>query len=162
MTQQNFTHLCLKNILQMVLLCTLLAACESTTHVSDTLTISAPTSGNNITELAKGNPEIGKTIKTYEIPLVVDTPRDAVLKIDFKVKDTGHCMTTYEPTVFYLNGKEIIQFDFRRFFLKKYVTQEIKLKAAQFITGKNTLKIETGFCQYDIDVLKLNSLKLIF
>lgn len=139
--------------------CVFLAACGTTSHVADAVQVQQ----SNSTELVKkiNELEVGDDITIYSIPLIMDKPKNANLNIDFKIKSAGHCLTSYEPTVFYLNEKVIAKFDFRRYFLKTRIRKQVKLDKNLFIKGVNILKIETGQCQYDIDVLNLDSLKLV-
>ena len=136
----------------------LLLGCASTTHITDTV----ETEAKQQIELAPQQKDLGNKIKIYSIPIDIEQPKDALLSIDFKVVSTGHCATTYEPTVFYLNDQEIVEFDFRDYFLETSIKQEVKLSRDQFNVGLNTLRIETGACDFDIDVLDLNGLQLIF
>ena len=104
--------------------------------------------------------KIGDKIKIYKIPVMVNERKDAVLKIDFKVSDAGHCLMTYQPTEIFLNNKIITSFDFRRFFHREKVERSVKIKKNMFVKGKNTIDIRTGACDFDIDVLDLNGLVL--
>ena len=144
--------------LYLFLLSFLLLACETTTQVADTVNVA---DGQTL-ELTTPKKDLGEKLRVYSIPLMVEKPKDAVLSIDFKITSAGHCATTYEPTVFYLNDKEVIEFDFRDYFLEKQIKKELQLSKQQFKIGLNTLRIEMGACQFDIDVLDLNGLKLIY
>ncbi len=136
----------------------LFIGCASTAHIADTV----ETQNKQQIKLAPQQKDLGNKIKIYSIPIDIEQPKDALLSIDFKVVSTGHCTTTYEPTVFYLNNQEIVEFDFRDFYLETSIKQEVKLSRDQFNVGLNTLRIETGACDFDIDVLDLNGLQLIF
>ena len=137
----------------------LITGCQTAPYVSETVYLD---SSENKTSLIKNSSEIGNKVDSYSIPVMVENPKDATLNIRFKIKSTGHCLTSYEPTVFYLNGAIIKEFDFRRYFLKKEINAEIKLEKALFRKGQNIFKIETGACQYDIDSLNLNKLMLVY
>jgi hypothetical protein len=141
-----------------VLLLFLLAACETTSYVADTVLLN----GGRAIKLSTPQKDLGSKIKVYSIPVKMEQPKDALLSIDFKVVSTGHCSTSYEPTVLYLNDHEITEFDFRDYFVEKQIKKELKLSEDQFKVGLNTLRIETGACDFDIDVLDLNGLKLIY
>lgn len=140
----------------LALLLVFITACETIPTVVETVTVN-----EDSTELVTKSTVLGKDIKVYILPLDIPEPMDATLAINFKIRDAGHCQTSYEPTVFYLNEHLVSEFDFRRYFLKKTISRNVHLKKNLFKKGRNILKIETGYCQYDIDVLKLNSLKLI-
>ena len=135
-----------------------LSGCGSAFYVSEVIDI-----GNKkTTDLVVDKSEVGDGITVFSIPVTVKQPQDARLTIQFVIKSAGHCRTSYEPTVFYLNERIIKTFDFRRYFLQKEISETVKIDKTFFKKGQNIFKIETGACQYDIDVLELNSLKLNF
>ena len=135
-----------------------LVACNTAPKVADIVHVGQEGS----TQLAKQQSEIGNKVQVYSIPIMIEKPKDGTLTIDFKIKSAGHCITSYEPTVFYLNDELIAEFDFRRYFLKTKINKDIMIDKSLFNVGLNTLTIETGECQYDIDVLELDNLKLNF
>ena len=114
------------------------------------------------TSLINQPDEIGYKVKVFRIPVIVNKPMDAVLKIDFVISSAGHCATTYEPTVIALNNRQLVSFDFRRHFLKTRIERKVKISREEFVTGENVFTIRSGACQYDIDVFDLNGLELSF
>jgi len=139
-----------------LLLSLYLTGCGSVSYVSDVVEIE----DKKHTDLVTSNSEVGGDLQILTIPVMVANPQDAHLTIQFVIKSAGHCQTSYEPTVFYLNGKTLKIFDFRRYFLQKEITETVQIDKTLFKEGKNIFKIETGACQYDIDVLELNKFKL--
>jgi len=133
------------------------AGCDTTPRVMPGTQIQG-----NQAELVSQPAEMGGLISEYILPFNVDTPQNAQLDISFKIKSAGHCATSYQPTIFYLNKQKIAEFDFRRYFLKTTIEKSISINKRYFKQGANTFKIVTGECQYDIDILELNQLQLNF
>ncbi len=73
----------------------------------------------------------------------------------------GCCLITYRATSIYLNKRLLAKIDFRKFAKgdNKSIAIDIPPKALR--VGDNQLLIRTGWCQYDIDVLRLNNLVLV-
>ena len=143
-------------IINIIFIFFFVVGCESTVIKSDLVQVK----NNTSTNLVADEKEVGRKKKVLQIPIEVDTPRNATLDINFKIKSAGHCLTTYEPTVLSLNGQLVAEFDFRRYFLKKVISKKVVLKKELFNKGLNKLELQTGNCDYDIDVLKLNSIRL--
>jgi len=146
----------MKNIL--LLLLVFLTGCGTSQQVAEAVHLSKSGSQELLGQLKT----LGDKIQVYTIPIMIEKPVDATLNINFKIKSAGYCPTSYEPTVFYLNNRLIAEFDFRHYFLKTEIKKTVTINRQLFLNGMNSLKIETGQCQYDIDVLDLNRLRLNF
>jgi len=106
--------------------------------------------------------ELGASAKTYEVPLQLEkVPREASLVLDFKVIDKGHCPVTYEPTEVKVNGGSIASIDFREYTFASRQTLQVDIPPALLRTGANLVSIHSGACQYDIDVMHFNRIKLL-
>jgi len=146
----------LLNKITLIVLFTSLTACQVLTIEENTV----QTKNQSTISLIDKPKTIGDKIKIYKIPVMVNEKKDAVLKIDFKVSDAGHCLMTYQPTEIFLNNKMITSFDFRRFYHREKVERSVEIKKNVFVKGKNIIDIRTGACDFDIDVLDLNGLVL--
>ena len=98
----------------------------------------------------------------YQHTFAIDKiPSNPKLQLDFKVVRKGRCRITYRATSIYLNKQLVAEIDFRKFAKddNKSVTISISPKALR--VGDNQLLIRTGWCQYGIDVMRLNNLVLV-
>ena len=145
----------MKNFI-LVLGCIYAAACQVPTLVVKPVQIEK----GSTTSLISKPSEIGYKVKLFKIPVTINEPKDALLKIDFKISGAGHCPMTYEPTEIFLNNKKLISFDFRKYFLETQINRTVKISKDKFIKGQNIFDIRSGACDFDIDVLNLNGLLL--
>ena len=93
---------------------------------------------------------------------IENVPSNPKLQLDFKVVRKGRCPITYRATSIWLNKRLLAEIDFRKFTTNddKSITIDIPPKTLK--VGDNQLLIRTGWCQYDIDVLRLNNLVLMY
>lgn len=111
--------------------------------------------------LAAPGTKIGSLVKIYEVPVKISRlPEKPRLVMDFIVADKGHCLVTYEPTQIFVNNKKIASIDFRDFEFSERQVIDIAVPVTALKVGENSIRIHTGECQYDIDVMKFSSLKL--
>jgi len=106
--------------------------------------------------------DVGADRDDYKRTFAIDNiPSNPKLQLDFKVVRKGRCPITYRATSVYLNKRLVAQIDFRKFAKNddKSITIDILPKTLKI--GENQLLIRTGWCQYDIDVLRLNNLTLV-
>jgi hypothetical protein len=107
-------------------------------------------------------PEIGSKIKIYNIPLVLQqVPQTARLQLDFRVVRTSHCPTTYIPTEVHVNDTIVETIDFRNFDRQSRQVIDIDVPQGLLRKGNNMVAIHSGECQFDIDVMHFNDLKLL-
>ena len=117
------------------------------------------------TDLLRGHQtgsEVGADRDDYKRTFALDNlPPNPKLQLDFKVVRKGRCPVTYRATSIYLNKRLLAEIDFRKFAKgdNKSITIDIPPKTLR--VGDNQLLIRTGWCQYDIDVLRLNNLVLV-
>jgi len=111
-------------------------------------------------ELAVANKKIGSDIKIYEVAVKISKlPKNPRLVLDFTVVDKGHCMVTYEPTRIFVNDIKIASIDFRDFEFKARQVIDVKIPQASLKLGDNIIRVHTGECEYDIDIMRFNSFK---
>jgi hypothetical protein len=137
----------------------ILPGCINTYHKAELKTLDS-TSGQPV-ELVTQATKIGTYVKIYEVPVkITRLPAKPRLVLDFTVADKGHCLVTYEPTQVFVNNKKIASIDFRDFDYMAHQVIDIPVPVENLKTGQNMIRIHTGECQYDIDVMKFNSFKL--
>ena len=73
----------------------------------------------------------------------------------------GRCPITYRATSIYINKQLLAEIDFRKFTKHEAKSVTLKIPQKTLKVGDNQLLIRTGWCQYDIDVLRLNILLLV-
>src|SRR5262249_22133050 len=88
-------------------------------------------------------------------------PTNPKLQLDFKVVRKGRCPITYRATSIYINKQLLAEIDFRKFTKHEAKSVTLKIPQKTLKVGDNQLLIRTGWCQYDIDVLRLNILLLV-
>ena len=96
--------------------------------------------------------------RTFALESVPTHPK---LQLDFKVVRKGRCPATYRATSIYLNKRLLAQIDFRKFTRGEARSVTLDIPPKTLRVGDNQLLIRTGWCQYDIDVLRLNNLVLV-
>ena len=117
------------------------------------------------TDLLRGTQtgfDVGADRDDYKRTFVLDNvPANPKLQLDFKVVRKGRCPITYRATSIWVNKRMLAEIDFRKFAKddNKSITIEVPQKTLR--VGDNLLLIKTGWCQYDIDVLRLNNLVLV-
>ena len=122
----------------------------------------APNENAHLAGLAINAVDIGTEIKEYVVPFTLaSVPDHAALHFQFGVVSKGVCPTTYTPTTITVNSKSVASLDFRNF--ARGTEKDISVPVPNGIlkVGENLLYIRTGSCQYDIDVMRLNSLTLV-
>src|SRR5262245_65222007 len=90
-----------------------------------------------------------------------NVPANPKLQLDFKVVRKGRCPITYRATSIYVNKRLLAQIDFRKFTKHEARSVTLVIPTETLRVGDNQLLIRTGWCQYDIDVLRLNNLVLV-
>jgi len=60
-----------------------------------------------------------------------------------------------------LNGKSLAEIDFRKLKVGAEADLRVPIPSGALKVGENVLEIETGFCQFDIDAMRLNTLMLL-
>ena len=90
-----------------------------------------------------------------------NVPANPKLQLDFKVVRKGRCPITYRSTSIYLNKRLLAEIDFRKFTKDEARSVTFAIPPKTLRVGDNQLLIRTGWCQYDIDVLRLNNLVLV-
>jgi hypothetical protein len=96
--------------------------------------------------------------RTFALDNVPSNPK---LQLDFKVVRKGRCPITYRATSIYLNKQLVAEIDFRKFAKGDNKSLTISVSPKALRVGENQLLIRTGWCQYDIDVMRLNNLVLV-
>jgi len=96
--------------------------------------------------------------RTFALDNVPSNPK---LQLDFKVVRKGRCPITYRATSIYLNSQLVAEIDFRRFAKNDNKSLTISIPPNALRVGNNQLLIRTGWCQYDVDVMRLNNLVLV-
>ncbi len=126
--------------------------------------LAAPVSGAD-TDLLQGKPagfDIGADRDDYKRTFALESvPTNPKLQLDFKVVRKGRCPITYRATSIYLNKRLLAEIDFRKFTRDEAKSVTLAIPPKTLRAGDNQLLIRTGWCQYDIDVLRLNNLVLI-
>ena len=64
-------------------------------------------------------------------------------------------------TSIYINKRLLAEIDFRKFTKDEAKSVTLAIPSKTLRVGDNHLLIRTGWCQYDIDVLRLNNLVLV-
>jgi hypothetical protein len=120
-----------------------------------------PVTVDSDTSLIQGHRELFDSTVVYRFPFILnDTSKDAQLRLDFIVVDKGHCPLTYVPTKISLNGELLQVIDFREFEFDTRQIVEIPMKKSFLVKGKNTIEIVTGQCDYDIDDMMMNDMRI--
>ena len=116
------------------------------------------------TDLLRGREagvDVGADRDDYKRTFALDNlPSNPKLQLDFKVVRKGRCPITYRATSIYLNKRLLAEVDFRKFAKDDNKSMTIDIPPKTLRVGDNQLLIRTGWCQYDIDVLRLNNLVL--
>lgn len=143
-----------------VLLLSLTACAASATRAPDTRV--APNQDTGLAGLAGGTVDIGSEGREYVVPFTLSSiPEPAALQLRFGVIRKGSCPITYRPTTVALNGKSLAVIDFRKMQLGAEADLRVPISSGALKIGENVLEIQTGFCQFDIDVMRLNTLMLL-
>ena len=96
--------------------------------------------------------------RTFTLENIPPNPK---LQLDFKVVRKGRCPITYRATSIYINNQLLAAIDFRKFVKHEARSVTLAIPPKTLRVGDNHLLIRTGWCQYDIDVLRLNNLVLV-
>jgi hypothetical protein len=143
-----------------VLLLSLTACAASTARAPETRV--TPNQDTGLAGLAGSVVDIGSEVREYLVPFTLSSiPEPAALQLRFGVVRAGRCPITYRPTTVALNGTSLAILDFRT--LKRHAETDLRvpIPSGALKVGENILLIRTGFCQYDIDVMRLNTLTLL-
>jgi hypothetical protein len=109
----------------------------------------------------KAAPVIVDRSKGYSKDVNFDSlPPAATLKLEFTPTRQGTCPTTYRATEVWLNGKLLRKIDFRPMTLGTHHAVDIEVPGKMLKVGRNRVEIAAGSCQYDIDVMRLDSVVL--
>jgi hypothetical protein len=126
--------------------------------------LASPVSGAD-TDLLQGKQagfDVGADRDDYKRTFALESvPTNPKLQLDFKVVRKGRCPITYRATSIYLNKRLLAEIDFRKFTRDEAKSVTLAIPPKTLRAGDNQLLIRTGWCQYDIDVLRLNNLVLI-
>lgn len=142
-----------------VLLLSLTACAATTVRAPETRV--APNQDTGLAGLAGGTVDIGRG-REYVVPFTLSSiPEPAALQLRFGVIRKGSCPITYRPTTVALNGKSLADIDFRKLKVGAEADLRVPIPSGALKVGENVLEIETGFCQFDIDVMRLNTLILL-
>jgi len=121
----------------------------------------ASTENAHLAGLGDNAVDIGSEIKEYVVPFTLaSVPDHAALHFQFGVVSKGRCPSTYIPTTIAINSKSVASLDFRTFARGAEKDISVPIPNGILKVGENLLHIRTGSCQYDIDVMRLNSLTL--
>ncbi len=138
-----------------------LAACATTGVLQETPV--AVKAGEDTRLVGDGQKKmvIGLDYAEYHQPFsltrIPDRPK---LVLTFGVLKTGICPVTYRPTVVRINGTPVAEIDFRKFQKGELRQVTVELEPSYLKVGENLLKIRTGWCQYSIDVMRLEGITL--
>ena len=111
--------------------------------------------------LINSKKEMRDSAIVYRFPFEIENnDKDASLKLDFIVNDTGHCQTTYTPTTVSVNNQRVKEIDFREFEFQSRHIIDIPIKRVYLMSGRNQIEIITGECSYDIDDMVMNEMKI--
>src|SRR5262245_29284599 len=117
------------------------------------------------TDLLQGNQtgfDVGVDRDDYKRTFTLENiPTNPKLQLDFKVVRKGRCPITYRATSIYINKQLLADIDFRKFTRHEARSVTLTIPPKTLRVGDNQLLIRTGWCQYDIDVLRLNNLVLV-
>jgi len=106
--------------------------------------------------------DVGAERDDYKRTFALESvPANPKLQLDFKVIRKGRCPITYRTTSIYLNKRLLAEIDFRKFTKDEAKSVTLTIPPKTLRVGDNQLLIRTGWCQYDIDVLRLNNLVLV-
>ena len=126
--------------------------------------LTSPLSAANTDLLQGAQPglDVGADRDDYKRTFALDhIPTNPKLQLDFKVVRKGRCPITYRATSIYVNKRLLAQIDFRKFTRDEARSITLDVPPKTLKVGDNHLLIRTGWCQYDIDVLRLNNLVLV-
>lgn len=115
-------------------------------------------------KLSKDVVEIGpwSEVREYVVPFTLGSvPDRAALHLQFGVVRKGWCPRTYRPTTIDLNRKSLASLDFRTFAQGSEKDIRVPVPSGILKVGENVLRIRTGSCQFDVDVMRLNNLTLL-
>jgi hypothetical protein len=106
--------------------------------------------------------DVGADRDDYKRTFALESvPANPKLQLDFKVVRKGRCPITYRATSIYINKRLLAEIDFRKFTKDEAKSVTLAIPSKTLRVGDNHLLIRTGWCQYDIDVLRLNNLVLV-
>lgn len=143
-----------------VLLLSLTACATSTVRAPETRV--APNEDTGLAGIAGGAVDVGSEGREYVVPFTLSSiPEPAALQLRFGVIRKGTCPVTYRPTTVALNGKSLAVIDFRKLQVGAETDLRVPIPSGALKVGENVLDIQTGFCQFDIDVMRLNTLMLL-
>lgn len=143
-----------------VLLLSLTACAASTVRAPDTRV--EPNEDTSLAGIAGGTVDVGSDGREYVVPFTLSSiPEPAALQLRFGVVRKGRCPISYRPTTVTLNGKSLAVIDFRTLQLGAEANLRVPIPSGALKVGENVVAIWTGFCQFDIDVMRLNTLMLL-
>ena len=132
-------------------------------HAAQALdSLSAPNQTAPLATLTNNTVEIGNEIKEHVVPFnLTSVPNNAVLRLQFGVVKKGRCPNTYDKTTVRVNNKSVANLDFREFSPGAEKDISVPIPDNLLVVGENQLKIRTGSCKFDIDVMRLDSLTIV-
>lgn len=123
--------------------------------------ITAPNPNAPLVNLSNNPVDIGTKIKEHVVPFkLASVPENAVLRLQFGVVRQGTCPKTYDATTVRVNNESVASLDFREFSPGAEKDIKIPIPNDILVVGENQLKIRTGSCKFDIDVMRLDSLTI--
>jgi len=126
------------------------------------LTSSASAADTDLLRGKQAGFDVGAERDDYKRTFALESvPANPKLQLDFKVIRKGRCPITYRTTSIYLNKRLLAEIDFRKFTKDEAKSVTLTIPPKTLRVGDNQLLIRTGWCQYDIDVLRLNNLVLV-
>lgn len=135
--------------LSVICLLSLILGPFHTAHAIDTILSNAPL-------------EIGTAIKEHVVPFkLASVPNNAELRLQFGVIRQGSCPKTYEDTTVRVNNELVASLDFRDYKIDAVKDIRVSIPEGILVAGENQLKIRTGSCKFDIDVMRLDNLTIV-
>lgn len=91
---------------------------------------------------------------------LVTIPPAPKLTLEFSALQKGICPVTYKHTEIWLNRKLVQQIDFRKIVIGVNQSFTVSIPHKALKIGENLLEISFGSCQYGIDVMRLDTLRI--
>jgi len=124
--------------------------------------LAAPNQNAPLASLSNNPVDIGTAIKEHVVSFkMASVPNDAVLRLQFGVVKTGSCRKTYEATTVRVNNESVASLDFRNYRPGAEKDINVPIPDGVLVVGDNQLKIRTGSCKFDIDVMRLDNLTIV-
>lgn len=138
-----------------------LAGCATAPVAQGPRVVVAEGKDARLTEGSQKKMVIGLDYAEYHQPFSLNRiPEKPKLNLIFGVIKTGICPVTYRPTIVRINGTPVAEIDFRKFKPGELRHLTIDIGPSYLKIGENLLQIRTGWCQYSIDVMRLEEITL--